>query len=71
MAATYEQMQAMHTLLEADNARECVDALLNQYAKESYNNAQYLYIRLVLGEGAGQWMISNSPSWATEKQPSG
>lgn len=50
MAATYEQMQAMHTLLEAENARECVDALLNQYAKESYNNAQYLYIRLVLGK---------------------
>lgn len=42
MAATYEQMQAMNTLLEADNARECVDALLNQYAKESFDNAQYL-----------------------------
>lgn len=42
MALTYKQMSAIHTLLEADNARECVDALLNQYAKESFGNAQYL-----------------------------
>lgn len=42
MAVTYEQMQAMHALLDADNARECMDAMLNWYAKASFDNAQYL-----------------------------
>ena len=42
MAVTYEQLEAIYSILEADNTNDCIDFLLTRYAEISFDNAQYL-----------------------------
>ena len=42
MAVTYEQLEAIYSILEADNTNDCIDFLLTLYAEMSLDNAQYL-----------------------------
>lgn len=66
MAVTYEQMQAMHTLLEADNAREGVDALYPEGNADGYCKAEQDFFAefkaLLHNPKAFTW--ENSGDWA-------